>query len=287
MKILKLEQKDFPVKLKKIKDSPKQLYYIGNINLLYQDSFAIVGTRRITDYGIKICKKFSKELSLRDIPIVSGMAIGTDTIAHKTAIDYGGGTIAVLGGGLERIFPIQNYNLFKRIIENGGLVVSEYEKDVEPNKTTFPKRNRIVSAISEGVLVIEAAYRSGTSITANYAWKQEKKVFAIPGKIDNSLSIGVNILIKQGAILTTSIEDILINYPQFMDRKRKNEPLKNIKKEYKKIYQILSESACSIDNLIYQTDYKITDLLKILSNMQIERIIIQDIGVYKINEELS
>ncbi len=287
MEILKLEPKDFPIKLQKIKDSPKQLYYIGNISLLYQDSFAIVGTRKITDYGVKICKAFSKEFSLRDIPIVSGMAIGTDTIAHKTAIEYGGGTIAVLGGGLERIFPVQNYDLFRRIIENGGLVLSEYENNVKPNKTTFPQRNRIVTAISEGVLVIEAAYRSGTSITANHAWKQEKKVFAIPGKIDSSLGIGTNILIKQGAILTTTISDILINYPQFMNKKRKSNPSKKIKKEYKKIYQILTESASSIDDLICQTDYKITDLLKILSNMQIENIIIQDMGVYKINEEFS
>lgn len=287
MKILKLEQKDFPLKLKQIKKTPKQLYYIGNINLLFQECFAIVGSRRISDYGIKICRKFSKELSLRDIPIVSGMAIGTDTIAHKTALEYGGGTIAVLGGGLERIFPIQNYDLFKRIIENGGLVVSEYENDVKPNKTTFPQRNRIITAISEGVLVIEAAYRSGTSITANHAWKQGKKVFAIPGNLDNSLGIGVNILIKQGAILTTSIEDILINYPQFINKKRKNETQKNIKKEYKKIYQILSRSPSSIDDLICQTNFKITELLKILSNMQIEKIIIQDMGVYKINEEFS
>lgn len=287
MEIVKLDQRDFPVKLKKIKDSPKQLYYIGNINLLYQDSFAIVGTRRITDYGIKICKEFSKEFSLRNIPIVSGMAIGIDTIAHKTAIEYGGGTIAVLGGGLERIFPIQNYDLFRRIIESGGLVVSEYENDVKPNKTTFPQRNRIVTAISEGVLVIEAAARSGTSITANHAWKQGKKVFAIPGRIDNSLGVGVNILIKKGAILTTSIEDILMNYPQFMNKKRKTDSSKKIKKEYKKIYQVLNESASTIDDLIYQTDYKISDLSKILSNMQIEKIIIQDMGVYKINEEFS
>lgn len=284
MEILKLDQKDFPVKLKEISNCPKCLYYIGNLELLYKDCFAIVGTRKITNYGINNCRKFAKEFALRDIPVVSGMAIGTDTIAHKTVIEYEGGTIAVLGGGLERIFPIQNYELFKKIVENGGLVVSEYEKDFEANKTTFPQRNRIISAISKGVLVIEAAYRSGTSITAKYAWNQGKKVFAIPGKIDSSLGVGVNILIKQGAILTTQFEDILINYPQFMCKKRKNEIKKKIKKEYKNIYQILSKSECSIDDLICQTNYKITDLLNLLSNMQIEKIIIQDMGVYKLNE---
>lgn len=285
MKILKLEQKDFPEKLKEIRNPPKQLYYVGNIKLLYQDSFAIVGTRRITDYGIKNCKEFSKELVLRNIPIVSGMAIGTDTVAHKTALDYGGATIAVLGGGLERIFPKENYELFRRIVENGGLVISEYEKDVEANKTTFPQRNRIVAAISEGVLVVEAAYRSGTSITAKYAREQEKKVFAIPGKLDNSFGVGVNKLIKEGAILTTEIEDILINYPQFMDRKRKSEGQKRIKKEYRKVYKILNREDSSIDDLLIQTNYGIKELIKILSNMQIENIISQEMGVYKINEK--
>lgn len=284
MKVLKLEQKDFPIKLQQIENSPKQLYYIGNIDLLYQDCFAIIGTRRITNYGIRNCKEFSKEIALRDIPIVSGMAIGTDTVAHKTAIEYGGSTIAVLGGGLERIFPKQNYELFNQIVEKGGLVITEYENDVEPDKTKFPQRNRIVSAISEGVLIVEAACRSGTSITAKYARQQGKKIFAIPGKLDNSFGVGVNKLIKEGAILTTEIEDILVNYPQFMNKKRKDEVQKEIKKEYKKIYKILNREDCTIDDLINQTDYEIKQLLKILSNMQIENIIIQEMGVYKINE---
>lgn len=284
MKVLKIEQKDFPIKLQQIENSPKQLYYIGNIDLLYQDCFAIIGTRRITNYGIRNCKEFSKEIALRDIPIVSGMAIGTDTVAHKTALEYGGSTIAVLGGGLERIFPKQNYELFNQIVEKGGLVVTEYENDVEPDKTKFPQRNRIVSAISEGVLIVEAACRSGTSITAKYARQQGKKIFAIPGKLDNSFGVGVNKLIKEGAILTTEIEDILVNYPQFMNKKRKDEVQKEIKKEYKKIYKILNREDCTIDDLINQTDYEIKQLLKILSNMQIENIIIQEMGVYKINE---
>lgn len=284
MKILKLEQKEFPNKLKEINNSPKQLYYLGNIELLYQDCFAVVGTRRITDYGIKNCKYFSKELALRNIPIVSGMAIGTDTVAHKTALEYGGTTIAVLGGGLERIFPEENCELFKEIIENGGLVVTEYENNVKADKYKFPQRNRIVTAISEGVLVIEAAYRSGTSITAKYAVEQGKRVFAIPGKLDNSFGVGVNKLIKEGAILTTEIEDILTSYPQFLNKKRKSESQKKIKKEYRKIYNILSDSDSSIDDLILQTDYKIQDLLKILSNMQIENIISMEMGVYKLNE---
>lgn len=181
-KIEELIEKDYPEKLRKIKNSPKKIYAIGNTKLLFKDSFAVIGTRKITEYGIKNCEYFSKELVLRDIPIVSGMALGTDSIAHKTALNYGGETIAVLGSGFKHIYPEENLELFKSIIEKGGLVITEYETDVEPDKRKFPKRNRIISALSEGVLIIEAAYRSGTSITAKWAYSQGKKVFALPRK---------------------------------------------------------------------------------------------------------
>lgn len=282
MKICTLIPKQFPEKLLKIEKPPKQLYYIGNINLLYEESFAVVGTRRITRYGIKNCKNFTKELVLRNIPIVSGMAIGTDAIAHKTALNYKGKTIAVLGSGLERIFPTENYNLFEEIISNGGLVISEYENNIKAQSNQFLQRNRIVTAISEGVLVIEAGYRSGTSVTVKYAKKQGKHVFAIPGNLDNPFGIGVNRMIKEGAILTTCIEDIFINYPQFMNRKWKE--VSRIKKEYKKIYEILEDGECTIDELLEKTKYNIKEIIKVLSSMELDNIVINEMGVYKINE---
>lgn len=282
MKICTLIPKQFPEKLLKIEKPPKQLYYIGNINLLYEESFAVVGTRRITRYGIKNCKNFTKELVLRNIPIVSGMAIGTDAIAHKTALNYKGKTIAVLGSGLERIFPTENYNLFEEIISNGGLVISEYENNIKAQSNQFLQRNRIVTAISEGVLVIEAGYRSGTSVTVKYAKKQGKHVFAIPGNLDNPFGIGVNRMIKEGAILTTCIEDILINYPQFMNRKWKE--VSRIKREYKKIYGILEDGECTIDELLEKTKYNIKEIIKVLSSMELDNIVINEMGVYKINE---
>lgn len=284
-KICKLEKSEFPDKLKNIKKSPKQLYFIGNIKLLYEDSFAVIGTRNITKYGIKNCKFFSKELVLRNIPIVSGMAIGTDAMAHQTALDYSGKTIAVLGGGLEKIFPPENYNLFERIIKNDGLVLTEYENNLLATKEHFPLRNRIVSAISEGVLVIEAGYRSGTSITIRYAREQEKLVFAIPGRIDSVYGVGVNKIIKEGAILTTSIEDILVNYPQFMNRKCKKDVNKIIiKKEYKKIYNLLEKGESTIDQLLTSTNYSIKEILELLLKMELENIVTQEMGVYKIKD---
>lgn len=278
-------KEEFPEKLKIIKNSPEKLYAIGNINLIYEKSFAIVGSRKISNYGIENCKKFAKELVLRDIPIVSGMAIGTDTIAHQTALEYNGKTIAVLGSGFKNIYPESNLKLFNNIIENNGLIITEYEEDVEPLKENFPKRNRIITALSEGVLVIEAAYRSGTSITAKNAKEQGKKVFAIPGKIDNKLGVGVNRLIKEGAILTTCIDDIIENYDDFKVRKRKEifEKKMFIKKEYRSYYYLLKEKPMSMDEIILKLDIELSDGIKIITNMELENLIYQDIsGKYRI-----
>jgi DNA processing protein len=278
MKYEIIEYKDFPEKLKVIKNPPRKVYVAGNKNLLYEPSFAVVGTRKITEYGISNCKHFTKELALRDIPIVSGMAIGTDTVAHKTALETRGKTIAVLGSGFNNIFPEENINLFNEIIENNGLILTEFEQDVKPNKENFPKRNRIITALSEGVLVIEAAYRSGASITANNAIKQGKKVFALPGKLDSYVGVGVNNMIKKGAILTTNITDILENYPQFENRKRKKETLNFIKKpkikeEYLEIFNAIKNGYKTIEEISEKIDMDMRVLLKILSNMEIEGII--------------
>jgi len=290
-KIIKLNKNEFPEKLKNIKNAPRKLYLIGNKELLFEECFGIVGTRKITEYGIENCKNFTKELVLRNIPIVSGMAIGTDSIAHKTAIEYGGKTIAVLGSGFNNIFPKENIELFNEIIKTNGLVITEYEMDVEPFKENFPKRNRIVTALSEGILVIEAGYRSGTSITVNNAKCQGKLVFALPGKLDSSVGIGVNNMIKKGAILTTKVEDILNNYPQFKNRLRitkhkKTTKSENIKKEYREIYTILKDEGMYIDEILENTKKSIKDVLKILTTMELEGIIKHEItGKYEIKRK--
>lgn len=290
-KIIKLNRNEFPEKLKNIKNAPKKMYLIGNKELLFEDCFGIVGTRKITEYGMENCRKFTKELVFRNIPIVSGMAIGTDTIAHQTAIEYGGKTIAVLGSGFNNIFPKENIELFNKIIETNGLVVTEYEMEVEPLKENFPKRNRIVTALSEGILVIEAAYRSGTSITVKNAKEQGKCVFALPGKLDSSVGVGVNNMIKKGATLTTKIEDILSNYPQFKNRLRittskKSSESEKIKKEYKEIYIILKKEGKYLDEILEYTKKSIKDILKILTSMELEGIIKHEItGKYEIKKE--
>lgn len=280
MKIIEILNKDMPEKLKNIKDAPKKIYVIGNLELLNKKSFAIVGTRRITEYGRKNCMKFAGEISLRDIPIVSGMAVGTDTVAHKVALENKSETIAVLGSGFKNIFPKENITLFEQIVENRGLIITEYEENSMPNKNNFPKRNRIITALSEGVLVIEAGYRSGTSITARYAKQQGKKVFAVPGRVDNSVGIGVNELIKKGAILTTKIEDILKYYPEF-NKKLKKVKISNYNKRYEKIINILEEGERSMQELVNLTNIKLSELLEIMTKMELENIIFKNyIGKY-------
>lgn len=286
--IIKIEKEKFPDKLKKIKNSPKRLYARGNISLLYEKSFAIVGTRRITEYGKNNCKFFAKELTLRDIPVVSGMAIGTDSMAHKTCLEYEGKTIAVMGSGFNNIFPKENLKLYENIINNNGLIITEFENEEKPLKENFPKRNRIVTAISEGVLVIEAGYRSGTSITVSNAKIQGKKVFALPGKLDSCVGIGVNKMIKNGAILTTNIEDVLEYYPEFKARKRRKMDKKinlNIKSEYIPIYNCLLNGEKNLDELIIQLNINLMELLRLLTNMEIDGIIEKDFGIYKIVEK--
>lgn len=287
--IIKIEKEDFPPKLANIKNPPKRLYAIGDISLLYEDSFAIIGTRRISEYGIKNCKSFTREFSLRRIVTVSGMALGTDTIVHKETIASGGKTIAVLGCGFNQIFPTENEELFNEIIESGGLVLSEYDENTKYNKSFFPKRNRIISAISEGVLVIEAAYRSGTTITARNSIEQGKRVFAVPGLIGLGVGVGVNNLIKNGAILSTNIFDIIQFYPQFLNKKRINVSQRTfVKKEYREIYKIIKEKRSYIDEISDKLEMKISDLVQLLTEMEFEKLICQGSdGRYQIQESSS
>ena len=177
------DDKEYPDSLRNIKNPPKRLYYKGDINLLNRDSIAIIGSRDLTEYGKNVEKDFVKEFALKDIVVVSGMAIGADRIAHEETLNYGGKTIAVMGTGFNNIYPVQNVDIYNRILDESGLVITEYPENVEYSSANFPYRNRIISGLAKAVLIIEAKYRSGTSTTAKYAWRQGKKVYAIPRKI--------------------------------------------------------------------------------------------------------
>lgn len=284
IKEIEIADSIYPDKLRKINNPPKKIFAIGNLELLNKPSIAIVGTRYITEYGINNCKNFAREITLKEIPIVSGMAIGTDTIAHKTSLEYGGETIAVLGGGFNNIFPKENIKLFDKIIENKGLVITEYAPNIIASSDRFLERNRIVSGISEGVLVIEAGFRSGTSVTAKLAHTQGKIVMALPGRLDNAYGVGVNRLIQQGAKLVTSIEDIIEFFPQFMEKMGKTNIQKqitlwDIKEEYIEIIEILKNKVLSIEEIFqFSKEKNLRNIMNLLINMELEGIIEQEMG---------
>ncbi len=209
MKIISITDINYPRILRKIKNPPQKLYVEGNLNILNHNIFAIIGSRNYTEYGEIQSRKFAKELCENGLVIVSGMALGIDTFAHIETIKNGGKTIAVLGCGFDNIYPEENIKLYELIIKSGGAVISEYAPCTKMQKKNFPYRNRIVSGLSVGTLVVEATHRSGTTITANNTWEQGKKVFCIPNCIDNKNSSGIINLLKKGAILVTKPEDIL------------------------------------------------------------------------------
>ena len=206
-----IDSEEYPKQLKEIYDPPLKLYVLGSKQLLKEKSIAIVGARNATEYGKKVAFQISKELSEAKINIISGLAVGIDTSAHLGTLQGKciGKTIAVLGSGLDKIYPKENIELAKHILKFGGCLVSEYPVGTSASKLNFPQRNRIISGLSKGVLVVEASEKSGSLITADFALEQGREVFAIPGDINKENSKGTNELIKQGAKLVTKYNEIL------------------------------------------------------------------------------
>ena len=209
IRFITYKDRNYPKKLKQIFDYPLCLFYKGDINLLNKKSIGIVGSRQATDYGLAVAKNFSIELSKKGFTIVSGGARGIDTMAHIGAMKNKGNTILIKGNSLEYIYPPENKNLEEEILSNNGLLLSEYIVGTRPSKYSFPARNRIISGLADGVLVVEAGSKSGALITADLALGYNREVYAIPGNITSKNSLGTNILIKQGAKVVTEVNDIL------------------------------------------------------------------------------
>lgn len=213
IKVMNFKDKEYPQTLKKIYNKPVFLYVRGVIDNLYSDNVAIVGSRNSTSYGQYVSRKISKELADRNINIVSGLAIGIDKYAHLGCLESNiGKTIAVLGTGVsnEEIYPFQNKKIFERILENNGTIISEFKLGTKPEKYNFPLRNRIISGISNKIIVVEAEENSGSLITAEFGLEQGKDIFAVPGNITSQNSIGTNKLIAEGAYVFKNVEDIFI-----------------------------------------------------------------------------
>lgn len=206
-----MKSPEYPERLKHIAEPPRQLYCRGDISLLKSECFAVVGTRMITNYGKEAVQRLVPGLA-RYFTIVSGLALGVDAAAHKVTLEAGGKTIAVLGSGVDYITPESNDRLGLDILKRGGLIVSEHEGRKPAGKHSFPERNRIISGLSRGVLIIEADEKSGSLITARLATEQNRDVFAVPGSIFSPKSIGPNKLIQCGAKTVTAVADIIQDY---------------------------------------------------------------------------
>jgi DNA processing protein len=260
----------YPGSLKKIYDPPVLLFYRGKKEILGEKCFAVVGTRTPSTYGRNATEKLTRALVLQGFHIASGLASGVDTVAHQTALKNGGKTVAVLGSGLDWIYPAANRRLAKEIPVS-GLLLSEYPMGTHPDPANFPRRNRIVSGLSVGVLVTEAGTGSGALITAYQALDQNREVFAVPGSIFSELSSGVHKLIQEGAKLVGSIGDILSEIDSGFDASaaRRDPPaaLAGLEQE---IYELLSEDPMHIDAIVHKGNHTAAESLATLLALEIK-----------------
>jgi DNA processing protein len=279
IKILTIEDDEYPPLLKEIYDPPFCLFYLGTPNgLLDKTTISVVGTRKTTPYGIQATEKITRELVESQIAIVSGLALGIDTVAHQTTIQNKGRTIAVLGSGLAKnfIYPRSNWQLAQKIIDSGGVIFSEYPPYAKPEKFYFPQRNRIVSGISLGTLVTESPFKSGSLITAKIALDQNREVFAVPGNIFSNNSQGSHRLLQEGAKLVSSGKDILETLGVETKPKQTIDKQTNFLKvspNEEKILRVLSHEPTHIDHIVRQTKLDTATTNSTLSIMEIKNII--------------
>ena len=271
---IKNKNKEYPKLLHETDNPPKQLYCRGNIKLLNSFCIGVVGTRKMTAYGKEVTEKIVSELAGNDITIVSGLALGIDAVAHQSALDNDLPTIAVLGSGVDdkSIYPETNFKLAQDILTNSGLIISEYSPGTPGLKHHFPERNRIVSGLSKGVLVVEAPLISGALITTRLATEYNGDVFAIPGNIFSPNSKGPHMLIQKGAKPVFSAQDILGSYYQNLELKldKKND-ISTRNPVEQKILAILDEKGeLSADAIIRESDIETPRAITALSMLEIK-----------------
>jgi len=291
---------EYPKLLKNIHKPPKQLYVNGSLEERDELAVALVGSRRASMYGLEMAEKMGYELALRGVTVVSGMARGIDSAAHRGALKAKGRTIAVMGSGHGRIYPSENKKLYEEIAKSGA-VVTEFEYDIEPLPFNFPQRNRIISGLSLGIVVVEAAKDSGALITADLAAEQGREVFALPGKISSATSSGTNALIKDGARLVQSVDDILeelsiceIKDVPEDDKEKLGGKIAKMTKAYiynsltedeRKIYKALSDEPIYIDDILGKTGLAPATVSKLLLNLQLKRLIQEVPGKQYVRKE--
>jgi len=286
-RILRMDAEGYPELLRGIHDAPPVLFVRGDAGQLANPQLAVVGSRNPSVVGRETAHDFARSLASSGLVITSGLAMGIDTASHRGALDGGGQTVAVFGTGLDRVYPARNRKLAHAIVEQGGTLVSEYPPQMEPMASNFPRRNRIISGLSLGTLVVEAALRSGSLITARYAAEQGREVFAIPGSIHNPLARGCHRLIRQGAKLVETAQDILEELaPQL--RAAIAEPLpvaeetadEGLDDEYRHLLACLDSGPSSVDQLVQRSGLTADAVSSMLLLLELQGHVVSTAGGY-------
>ncbi len=276
IRVITILDENYPLSLINIYDQPYVLYQKGHIKNQDKLSIGIVGARKSTPYGRWACEKFTKELVNMGVTIVSGLALGIDAVAHKTAIDNGGRTIAILGNGLDEIYPRRNSFLYEQIV-NHGAILTEFPLGTMPLAFNFPQRNRIISGLSLGVIVIEAKEKSGSLITAHHALDQGKSVFSLPGNINSIYSGGTNKLIKDGAIPLLEIDDILNEINELkelnIENKMQDIDFTQLSSTEISIVNVIKNGPIHCDMIAYKIGMPISNVASTLTILEIKGII--------------
>ena len=288
IKKISIETAGYPEILKNIHDPPDVLYVNGSFTEDDKNAVGIVGSRRATPYGLQMAEKLAYDLAIRGVTIVSGMARGIDSAAHRGALMAKGRTIAVMGSGHGHIYPPENKDLYKQIAASGA-VVTEFENDMTPLPRNFPIRNRIISGLSLGLVVVEAASNSGALITADLALEQNREVFAVPGKISSLTSNGTNKLIKEGAKLVQTADDIMeelklreiiplagekkILIDEKISKKTKVYIYNSLTDDERKVYKVLSDEPLYIDDVVKASKTGLNKISKVLLSLEMKKLI--------------
>lgn len=275
--ITKLDE-EYPKKLRPLYNGPFSLYIKGKLPHIERKILAIVGTRNASAYGMELTKYFSQSLAASGVGIISGLARGIDTCAHKGALEVSGLTYGVLGCGIDICYPRENIDIYMEM-QNHGAVISEYPPGEKPYASNFPMRNRIISGLSDGILVIEAKEKSGSLITVDMGLEQGKDIYAIPGRITDALSIGCNNLIKMGAKLVGSPDDILVelltNYDNNHKSNDNSQLTKNMTEEEILVYESIALEPTNIEEIVRNTSIPISDLMEHLLKLELRDMIKQ------------
>lgn len=284
-KVITTESPEYPRPLRQIHAPPIVLYIWGELNERDHHAIAVIGSRRVTHYGSESAKKLAYQLAYAGLTVVSGLARGIDTAAHQGALAAKGRTIAVIGSGLARLYPPENAGLAEKIRNGSGAIVSEFSMEIEPDRQTFPMRNRIISGWSQGILVVEAGLNSGALITASQAIEQGRSVYAVPGHINAPSAIGSNRLIQQGAKLVIDGSDILDDLQILLPDSKivpenRARPLPELNDAERAIYEAIEASETPIDSIAAKCDLPIGTVSSTLLRLELKRLVKQLPGNY-------